>query len=223
MTNFEAGMIDIAKKHSRTRLAVYIIIGINTAVFCAWQYALSTDNRLVSATLRAEFMTSNVHMKLKHYFSLVGAAFSHISPGHFAFNMLTFHSMGSLLVYMAGMRASHIVAITLTSGVVGNIAQLSSNPAGDRLVLGASGAVMGLAAVATCYAPFTPMNLMFIPIGIPLWVITVGYALVDSYYIGSESSRIGHAAHVGGALAGVAYYMLFLRKHGALMRLYPKL
>jgi membrane associated rhomboid family serine protease len=162
-------------------------------------------------------------MKLKHYFSLVGAAFSHISPGHFAFNMLALFSMGSLLVYMPGMRATHIVAITLTSGVLGNIAQLSSHPATDRLSLGASGAVMGLAAVATCYAPWTPMNFMFIPISIPLWITTVGYALFDSYYIGSETSRIGHAAHVGGGLAGVAYYMVFLRKYGALMRLLPKL
>jgi membrane associated rhomboid family serine protease len=212
----------IAAMHSRTRLAIYIIIGINTAVFGSWQYSMITDNRTLSQVMREKFLTSNMHMKAQYYFSLVGAAFSHHNPTHFLFNMLSFFTMGSLLVLMPGMRAFHIVGITLSSGVLGNIAQLYNNPPGDRVLLGASGAVMGIAAVATCYAPFTPMNFMFIPINIPLWVFTVGYALLDSCYIKSESSHVGHAAHVGGALTGVAYYMLFLRKYGRLLRMFPK-
>jgi membrane associated rhomboid family serine protease len=208
-----------ARGHSNTRLAIYIIIGLNTAVFFAWQYAKSTNNQIVSSILRTEFITSKLHMKLKHYFSLIGAAFSHYEPSHFLFNMLSFYTMSNFLVFMPGMRAFHLVAITVSSGVLGNIAQIFNGPAGDRLSLGASGAVMGVAAVATCYAPWAPTQFMFIPISLPLWVFTIGYALFDSYYIGSESSRIGHAAHMGGALTGVAYHMLFLRKYGAPARM----
>lgn len=80
--------------------------------------------------------------------------------------------------------------------------------------LGASGMVMGVGAVAACLAPTLPVQLMFIPIPMPLILLVASYAAVDSYFVNSTTSRIGHSAHLGGGVAGVAYYLLFLTRLG---------
>ncbi|KAI6816527.1 hypothetical protein KC340_g18967, partial [Hortaea werneckii] len=41
-----------------------------------------------------------------------------------------------------------------------------------RSALGASGMVLGFGAAATCLAPFTSMTVMFLPVLVPLWVLT---------------------------------------------------
>lgn len=71
---------------------------------------------------------------------------------------------------------------------------------------------MGVGAVATCLVPFAPMQIMFIPINIPLWVLTIVYAAVDTYYL--HSTSVGHAAHLGGSIFGVCYYFTFLKRFG---------
>ena len=77
--------------------------------------------------------------------------------------------------------------------------------------LGASGVVMGVSAVATCLLPRAPIQLMLIPISFPLWVATIGYAVVDSYFLDSPTSRTAHAGHLGGLVFGTFYYFAFLR------------
>lgn len=77
--------------------------------------------------------------------------------------------------------------------------------------LGASGAVMGLSAVATCFLPQMPLQLMFIPIPIPLWAVTAGYFAVDAYYLSSRTSRTAHAGHLGGLAFGAAAYFVMLK------------
>ncbi|KAF1824916.1 uncharacterized protein K489DRAFT_314955 [Dissoconium aciculare CBS 342.82] len=208
-------MLKLAKRRSNALLAISIIIGINAAVFVTWQFTLSTNNQVLSTIMQSQFMTSNLHMAHNCYFSLVGAAFSHTSPVHFFFNVVNLWSLGSFLVTIPGIGAAHVIGITLSSAIIGNLCQLQRNPPGDRILLGASGVVMGIAAVATCCAPSAPMRLFLIPVNFPLWVFTVGYALVDSYYINSPTATTGHAAHIGGGLAGVAYYWIFLRRYGA--------
>lgn len=78
--------------------------------------------------------------------------------------------------------------------------------------LGASGVVMGMGASATLLAPFAQMSVMFIPM--PLFILTAGYVAFDTYYLDSKTSRIGHAAHLGGLTFGVVYYLASLRQFG---------
>ena len=82
--------------------------------------------------------------------------------------------------------------------------------------MGASGMVMGMSLVATCLWPTAPAGLILIPITFPLWVLTLGYVDVDTYFLKSETSPIGHAAHLGGAAFGAAYYFAYLRGLGGI-------
>jgi membrane associated rhomboid family serine protease len=131
--------------------------------------------------------------------------------------------------------AAHIVSIVLGSAVAGSAAMYYQksqttptiqsgrlNSSRTRVVnrriwqgLGASGAVMGMGAVATCLSPFAPMSLMFIPIPIPLWGLTIAYVGMDTFWLNSNSS-VGHAAHLGGFAAGAIYYLAYLRNRGGL-------
>lgn len=79
--------------------------------------------------------------------------------------------------------------------------------------LGASGGVMGIGAVATGLFPFVPLQLMFIPVGIPLWIVTGGYAVADTYFLHSETSSTAHAGHLGGLVFGAIYYAALLRNN----------
>ncbi|RMY97305.1 hypothetical protein D0860_08660, partial [Hortaea werneckii] len=71
-----------------------------------------------------------------------------------------------------------------------------------RSALGASGVVLGFGAAATCLAPFTRMSVMFLPVPIPLWVLTTVYAAVDTYFLDDARSGVAHSAHLGGAVFG---------------------
>lgn len=78
--------------------------------------------------------------------------------------------------------------------------------------LGASGMVMGMGATATLLAPLTPMAILFVPA--PLFVVMAGYVALDTYFLNSKTSRIGHAAHLGGLTFGAVYYFASLRQYG---------
>ncbi|KAI7522584.1 hypothetical protein KC331_g19160 [Hortaea werneckii] len=76
-----------------------------------------------------------------------------------------------------------------------------------RSALGASGMVLGFGAAATCLAPFTSMTVMFVPVPVPLWVLTVMYAAVDTYFLDDARSLVGHSAHLGGTVFGAVFYV----------------
>ncbi|KAI6797059.1 hypothetical protein KC358_g16484, partial [Hortaea werneckii] len=83
-----------------------------------------------------------------------------------------------------------------------------------RSALGASGMVLGFGAAATCLAPFTPMSVMFLPVPIPLWVLTTVYAAADTYFLDDPRSPVGHSAHLGGTVFGGLFYLVVLRRMG---------
>lgn len=150
--------------------------------------------------------------------------------------MINLWNFGTILGYM-GVGGFHTTAMFLACGVAGSAAWayhhafMRHDARQDHrfpgkvirakdldTALGASGIVMGAASAAACLAPFAPMQIMLIPINIPLWGIAVGYFLIDSYFL-NTGTMIGHAAHMGGAAAGVAYYGLFLRRYGGVWRM----
>ena len=76
----------------------------------------------------------------------------------------------------------------------------------DRPALGASGSLSACISSATLLNPWAPMA--FIPI--PLWSVAA-YYMYDDWEGLRLNDGIGHASHLGGALFGVAYFILFLR------------
>ncbi|KAK3068120.1 hypothetical protein LTR53_014554 [Teratosphaeriaceae sp. CCFEE 6253] len=203
--------------------AMWLIIGLNTAVFAGWQYAKETKDQRLTQRMYANFTLSWANVRDGRLWTVITSAFSHTALWHFGFNMLAFRSFASGLSWFPGIGAFHLLALSLGSGLAGSAAWLATKDRQGRqgareAALGASGIVMGVGSAVSCLMPTAAVNFMFIPVPVPLWAVTAGYLAFDSYFLHSETSRIGHAAHLGGAVWGLAYYVAFLRGYGGVWR-----
>ena len=76
---------------------------------------------------------------------------------------------------------------------------------------GASGALSGLLGVFLCYMPKMPVQQFFI-LPMPLWLAQLAFTTGSVYCMANGySPGIGHAGHMGGMVAGIAYYYSTLR------------
>jgi len=205
--------------------AYWILLALNAIPFGLFTYAQATGNRKLEIRLLQNTLVSASNVDSGRWWTVVTSAFSHHNLAHFAFNMFTMHTMCSVLSRVPALHGGHILGVALGAGIIGSTSfvmqqktrMAASTSFSDRSqaynssALGASGSVMGLAAVATCFFPTAPMSLMFIPIPIPLWVITAGYFAIDAYRLDSQRSRVAHAGHLGGLTFGLASYFVTLK------------
>lgn len=71
---------------------------------------------------------------------------------------------------------------------------------------GASGVICGLTGGLLCYMPKLPIRQFFI-LPMPLWVGQLVFTVGTAFCMATGSAPIiGHAGHLGGAAAGIAYY-----------------
>ena len=76
--------------------------------------------------------------------------------------------------------------------------------------VGASGAICGLTGLLMCYAPNIGVRVMFIPAR--LWTAELFFVAGSVFCMATGSlSFIGHAGHLGGTAAGIAYYFAVAR------------
>lgn len=169
--------------------AVYLIIGLNTAMFGAWQYARSQRDRKLLQQLYNNATLSWENIRAGRHWTLITNAFSHINLVHFAFNMFSFYNFGMIMSMVPGVTAVHILALSIGSAIAGSLSWLwypnqSAKPSYGFIsqpvqqALGASGMVMGVAATAACLRPLTPMVVMFV-VPMPLFAVTFLYAAID--------------------------------------------
>ena len=217
--NYSGGPFGGYSGRSSARSEMFAIIGLNTAVFAAWSYARGQQNRDLWIWLTRNFTLTASDISQQRWHTLLTSAISHNNFPHFLFNMISFHAFGSILsaVGIGGVRLFTLCTGSALAGSLAFIYNQSGRNTQSR-GLGASGMVMGAAAAAACLMPFAPMQLFFIPVSIPLWAVALLYTAVDSYYVNSNSP-IGHAAHLGGSVFGLAYYGLALRRFGGISRL----
>ncbi|KAI7529252.1 hypothetical protein KC331_g15318 [Hortaea werneckii] len=250
---------------SATTATIWTLIGLNTAIFALWQYALhqppsphrphdrSNQNQITPSLLSDHTTLSSSNLRAGRSWTLLTSAFSHQEPWHFAFNMLSLKAFATILTHTPGIRAPHLIFLATGSALASSFAFLShdnsrrqnqdqgpNTPIGrtisgsnreitrgipgarpvaverPRSALG-SGMVLGFGAAATCLAPFTSMTVMFLPVPVPLWVLTVVYAAVDTYFLDDARSPVGHSAHLGGTVFGAVFYLGFLRRFGGIL------
>lgn len=210
--------------------AYWLLFGINAAVFGTWHYSLMSNDRRLQNNILTNCLVSASAWDSGRYWTVITSAFTHFDLTHFAFNMFTLHTMCQIVAFVPGLHGLHILAIALGSAAAGSAGFLMQQKAKIpktatmrnwsnavrssqyASALGASGAVMGVSAVATCLLPTMRVSFLFIPIGIPLWLVTIGYALFDGFSLDSPTSKTAHSGHLGGLAFGVAYYVAYLRK-----------
>jgi membrane associated rhomboid family serine protease len=148
--------------------------------------------------------------------TLLSYMFMHDGVFHMIGNLIWLWVFGYILQDLTGSKT--IIPLFIYGGIAGglffmasmNIFPGLSTHASVSTLEGASAGVMAIAIATTILAPgyrFFPM----INGGIPLWVITVIYVIIDLARIANNENAGGHISHVGGAVFG-SLFMWQMRK-----------
>ncbi|KAI1076319.1 hypothetical protein F5B20DRAFT_556639 [Whalleya microplaca] len=212
---------------ARSRRVVWIFIGTNCLVFLFWVRAELDARQGRYEGIRdmyKGFTLSLDNVREGRWQTFLTSAISHNELGHLAFNMFSFQAFASEAI-LFGMRTRTLVILGVGSAIASGMASIQDwmrKGRTDVHGLGASGIVSGIGTAMAFIAPHSRFNIMFIPVGIPLWMLMVGYICYDSYKLNSGQTHVGHAAHLGGAAFGALFYALMWRKPILLSRLSPK-
>ena len=127
---------------------------------------------------------------------------------HLPVNALVLLSFGPLLETIIGRR--RFLLTFFGSGIIAGAAQILVLPP-DVVVLGASGAILGVLGTLTVLVPRLPVLFFFIPM--PLWVASLSFgALSVILALLAVGGTIGHTAHLTGLIVGLIYGYRLLRE-----------
>ncbi len=187
---------------------LYVLIGINVAVFLLWQVAQSSQFFL--DLMAANFLVSLDAMYGGRVWTLLTSAVSHIDLGHLAFNMLALWVFGRSVELTIGWKRT--LHLYVAGGIVASLGHVlfSLLAATGTPALGASGSVMALAVVYAALFPKRTLMINFI-LPVPAAIAVAGYLLLDVFGVFSAGSGVAHAAHLGGAAYGLAFFWIRIR------------
>ena len=142
----------------------------------------------------------------------VTSIFAHSPPpslGHIAGNAIVIFFFGRLVEDIIGSR--DFTLLFLGTGMLAGLSQIglamAMNPGVPSGVLGASGAALAILGFLTVLAPDLKVYIYFI-LPVPIWAITIFYALISSLAIiggGIGAGGTAQAAHLVGLAIGLAY------------------
>ena len=200
---------------------VVMLIIVNFTVFLFIKFL--SFGQITGDTALAPYFTGKLHSFLvsDSFKTILSQPWSVITYGffHFSFlnlvsNMIWLWGFGSILQTLAGNR--HSVPVYLYGAFTGAIAFLATLAMLDRSVVtpqyflfGANAAVMAVAVAATVLSPgfriFRQLGG-----GIPIWILTLIYVLVDIAGMGTVSTPY-YSAHLAGAAIGGIYMYSYMR------------
>jgi membrane associated rhomboid family serine protease len=147
-------------------------------------------------------------------YRILSHMFIHGDYMHLFFNMFVLYSFGRNMEYIFGetygavVGSTHFLVLYLVGGLAASIwpfIRNKDNP--NYMSLGASGAVSAVLFAAILWMPGNEIYLMFIPIGIPAWIVGILYLGFEYYMSKKGGTGIAHDAHFGGAVFGIAYVL----------------
>ena len=203
--------------------ALVMLIAINLVIFVLFTfvkvfYYFSYDQPAADINFGNDIysnlaLPASLHEFVKKPWTLITHMFYHYSVWHIISNMLWLWAFGYILQDLTG--NGKIIPIYIYGALAGAIAFVLAfhliptlkEHVNDANAVGASAGIMGIAIATTMIAPgyriFPMLNG-----GIPLWVLTMIFLIIDLATIPGTNSG-GHIAHLGGALAGFLFiYML---------------
>ena len=191
---------------------LYTLIGINAAVFMGWQ-------ALNSSFMLKHFAFSTESIRNLRPWTLVTSIFSQFDFSHLAVNMLGLFFWGREIGRMLG--GTRLLGLYLAGGLVGNLVQLGLSYSKESQYrwgqpratygLGASGAVNSIVTLSILFNPKSTVLLYFV-IPVPAALLGLGFILRDFAGLYDTSSQVSHAGHLGGAAAGLIYWLLLRRR-----------
>lgn len=190
---------------------VPLFIVVNVAVFLFWTFSAESSQFMID-----NFTISWTSLVERRYWDLVTSVFSHSFFLHLLINMFVLRSFGTLLEAVLG--SWRFFWFYMVAGVVSSFSHaalsafLLDQP--DLPAVGASGALAGLVLVFSLLFPREKI-LLFGIIPIPAMFGAIAFVALDVWGLVAQAEGgglpIGHGAHLGGAFAGIVYYVFFLR------------
>jgi membrane associated rhomboid family serine protease len=143
----------------------------------------------------------------KEYKRLMSSGFLHVSWTHLIFNMFSLYAFCGHIENTLG--ELPFLVVYFASLVGGDLLSLLVHKHhGDYSAVGASGAVSGIIFAAIALYPGMDVGFFGLPFSMPGWLYGVVYVAYSIYGIKSTKGNIGHDAHLGGALVGMATALL---------------
>lgn len=134
---------------------------------------------------------------------LLSSGFLHADMMHLFFNMFALYIFSETVIRDFGNLLFIVTYLLAIFG--GNIITLWLYRRDlTYTAVGASGGVSGIIFAAIALYPEMTLRFFLIPIDIPGWVFGVGYLAYSVYGMKISMGNIGHAAHLGGAVIGLA-------------------
>jgi membrane associated rhomboid family serine protease len=142
-------------------------------------------------------------LKGRKWYRLFTSIFLHADWSHLIFNMFSFFSFAAIMETRFGTLT--LAAIYFGSGLAGNLLALLLNLTRfNYRAVGASGSIAGVIFASIFLIPGGSIIIFPLPFPVPAWTFAFIFILATLYGVGLKSTDIGHEAHLGGALAGIA-------------------
>ena len=146
-------------------------------------------------------------LRRRQYATIVTSGLVHADLPHLIFNLITFYFFAfQLEKQIGGARFAALYLIGLVVSDAGTYFKHRNNP--DYASLGASGAISAVLFASIVYFPWQKLFIIPIPVPIPAPIFAIGYVAYSWYSARHARGRINHDAHLGGALAGLAFVLL---------------
>ena len=197
-----------------TLIAIQLVVFILLAFIKVIYYFTNSSNGLEAyqnSILNWVTLPANLSTFITRPWTLITHMFVHDNVWHIVANMLWLWAFGYILQDLAGNRK--IIPVFLYGALAGALAyMLSFNVIPvlkqyiDIPALGASAGVMGIAIATTAMAPGYRI-FPFINGGIPLWVLTMIFVIIDLATIPYNNPG-GHIAHLAGGAMGFLFIVM---------------
>lgn len=206
--------------------SVFMLIAINMLVFVSLQminlvyfflHGKETGGAMFGEqVLNQLMMPANGEGLLHKPWTVITYMFTHFGLLHILGNMLWLWGFGSILKDLCGDKI--IIPVYIYGALAGalffilsyNLLPVFKEHTDSSVLLGASAGIMALVMAATTISPGYRIFPMLAG-GIPLWILTALYLLIDLATIPKDNPG-GRIAHLAGALMGFIY-MYWYRKN----------
>lgn len=198
--------------------SLIMMIAILALVFCIFKFIYITY--FLSGLSRESFykgifnwfiLPAELDKIISRPWTIITYMFMHDGVFHMLGNVLWLWAFGYILQDLAG--NTKLVPLFLYGGIAGafffvitnNLFPVLASQIDGRTLEGASAGVMAIAIATTALAPHYRIFPMLNG-GIPLWIVTIIFVIIDFASIPSENGG-GHIAHIGGALIGLIFVL----------------